>query len=88
MASGINNGKQVAFVRLIVMAIAMLNQTLTMFGWNPLPYSDEQIYEGVSAVFAIASTLWAYWKNNNITPEARKADDHMRNMKDRKKSTK
>ena len=72
-------------VRAIVLAVALLNQILVMFGFNPLPWSDEQVYEGVTAVFTVAATLWAWYKNNSITEEAKAADEYLRELKERKK---
>lgn len=73
-------------IRTIVLAVALLNQILVMFGLNPLPFSDEQVYEGVTAVFTVAASLWAWWKNNSVTKEAKAADEYMRELKERKKN--
>lgn len=72
---------QQAIIRLAVLVIALLNQTLTMLGWNPLPFSDDQIYEGVSATVTVIVAVWAWWKNNSITKEARVADVYMKRLK-------
>ncbi len=70
-----------AIVRLIVLAIVLINQALVVAGWNPLPFSEDQIYEGVSIVATVITSLWAWWKNNSITKEAQVADDYMKKLK-------
>ena len=72
---------QQAIIRLAVLVLALLNQTLTMLGWHPLPFSDEQIYEGVSATVTVIVSVWVWWKNNSITKEAQVADDYMKKLK-------
>ncbi|GGN67622.1 MULTISPECIES: phage holin [Oceanobacillus] len=71
---------QAAITRLAVLVILLVNQTLITFGWNPLPFSEEQVYEGVSAVATVAVAVWAWWKNNNVT---KKAQHNEKFLKDR-----
>ena len=71
---------QAAITRLAVLVILLVNQTLITFGWNPLPFSEEQIYEGVSAVATVLVAVWAWWKNNNVT---KKAQHNEKFLKDR-----
>lgn len=66
----VKNDKSNAIIRLIVLAILIVNQTLITFGFEPLPFSDEQIYEAVSIVALVVGTIWVWWKNNNLTDEA------------------
>ncbi len=61
-------------LRTIVLVLALVNQLLTAWGKNPLPFSDEAVYEGCSAVLTALSSLWAWWKNNSFTPAAIEAD--------------
>lgn len=70
-----------AIVRLIVLIIALVNQGLILAGWNPLPFSEEQIYEAVSTVATVVIALWAWWKNNSITKEAQEADEVLGELK-------
>ena len=63
----VKNNKSNAIVRLVALVILMLNQALVTLGYNPLPFSDEQIYEAVSIVAVVGVTLWNWWKNNNVT---------------------
>lgn len=66
----VKNNKQSAIVRLVALVILMLNQALVTFGYNPLPFSDDQIYEAVSIVAVVIVAIWTWWKNNNITDVA------------------
>ena len=70
-------------VRTIVLIIALINSILTMCNVNPLPFSDEQVYEGVSAVISVVATIWAWWKNNSFTKEAVIADEYKKSLKEK-----
>lgn len=65
-------------IRTIILLIALVNQVLTSFGKNPLPFSDDQIYELITLVVTIGSAAWAWWKNNSFTQEALRADEYMK----------
>ena len=73
-----------AWVRLIVLIIMIINTYLTAKGWNPIPYSEEEIYEAVSAIALGITTLWAWWKNNNVTKEAKQAQIQLDKLKNKK----
>ena len=75
---------QQAIVRLAVLVILLINQALILFGWNPLPFSEEQIYEGVSSVATVLVAIWVWWKNNNVTKEAQEAQEYLNELKSRK----
>ncbi|OFO55671.1 phage holin [Nosocomiicoccus sp. HMSC059G07] len=67
---------RMAIVRLVVMLILIINQILIGKGWTPLPYDEEQIYEFVNGLALVAVSIWAWWKNNNITKNAQKAQEY------------
>ena len=69
------------WIRTVVLMIALLNQFLIAFGKNPLPFSEEGIYEGVSAVVTVGAALWNWWKNNSFTKAAIKADEYKDKLK-------
>lgn len=73
-----------AIIKLAVLVVLLLNQALITLGYNPLPFSEEQIYEAFSAVAATAMAIYTWWKNNSITDEAVEADNYMRRMKKKK----
>jgi len=60
--------------RTIILALALINQALVMFGKSPLNIADDDIATIVSLIFTIASTVIAWWKNNSFTQNAIKAD--------------
>lgn len=65
-------------VRTAALLVALLNMVLTAFGKNPLPFSDDEVYSGLSAIIAAVAALAAWWKNNSFSACARQADDMMK----------
>lgn len=67
--------------RTIILALAIINQVLTVTGHSPLPIEDEAITQLVSAAFTIGAALVAWWKNNSFTQPALKGDAVMKRAK-------
>ena len=67
--------------RTIILALALINQLLTVMGLSPIPIEDESITEVISLVVTIAASLVAWWKNQSFSPEAIEADKYMRKLK-------
>lgn len=67
--------------RTIVLALALINQLLTATGHAVLPITDEQVNTLVSTIWTVVAALWAYWKNNSLTPQAIEADAVMKDLK-------
>lgn len=70
-----------AITRLVVLIVLLINQGLMLVGWNPLPFSEEQIYEAVSSVILVVVAIWTWWKNNSVTQEAQRADKFLKELK-------
>lgn len=68
-------------IRTAVLLVTLINSILTMLGKNPLPFSDNEIYQGISAICTVAATVWAWWKNNSFTDAAVKADEYLKALK-------
>lgn len=62
-------------VRTAVLMVALVNQTLTISGHNPLPFSDEEVGQAVSMCLTVGASVWAWWKNNSFTQAAIAADE-------------
>ena len=68
-------------IRTIILVIALINQVLTSMGKNPLPFSDDTIYEAVTLAVTIGASAWAWWKNNSFTKNALEADKYLNELK-------
>lgn len=60
--------------RTIILALALINQILSVSGHPVIPISDETIEMTVSYVATVVVTLWTYWKNNSWTQAALHGD--------------
>ena len=65
-------------VRTVLLFIALVNQTLIVFGKPVLPISEDQIntladalYLAGSTIFTIVTTLVAWYKNNYVTDKGK-----------------
>lgn len=65
-------------VRSVCMIVALLNTLLAILGKDKLPFTDSEIYSGLTAVAAVVTTLIAWWKNNSFTQPALKADEQLK----------
>lgn len=68
-------------IRTIVLVLALVNQVLTSLGKNPLPFSQDEMYTGLSCLVTVGATIWAWWKNNSFTQSALIGDKVMHDMK-------
>lgn len=79
---------QAAIVRLAVLFVLFANQALMMFGWNPLPFSEEEIYAFFSTLATAAQMVYVWYRNNNVTKEAEEAQRVLDAKKAQKKKAK
>ncbi|PRS14657.1 phage holin [Bacillus pumilus] len=61
-------------IRTVLLFIALINQTLVMFGQTVLPISEEQVqtagealYVAGSTIFMMVTAIIAWFKNNYVT---------------------
>ena len=57
--------------RFVLLALALVNQTLAMTGHSLIPVDEEGVQQFISLAFMGVTSLWAYWKNNDVTKKAR-----------------
>ena len=70
------------WVRVIALFLVWLNLiSVHFFGFELIPYADEQIYEGISILLTVAITFWSSWKNNSFTEAGQKADKLLEELK-------
>ena len=56
--------------RFIILALALINQVLSVTGHPILPIDESQIEMLVSTLFRIGTALVGYWYDNDITAQA------------------
>lgn len=79
------NVKADTIIRTIVLIIALLNQGLAIFGKEAFPITEDEVYQVVTVIVTIASSVWAWWKNNSFTKNAIEADKVLDNLKNKNK---
>ncbi len=67
--------------RTLALTLVLINQTLIASGKNPLPFSEETIYEWLSLTLTIVVSIIAWWKNNSFTKNAIMLDKCLGDMK-------
>lgn len=67
--------------RTVILALALINQVLTISGHSPLPIEDEAVTELIATSATIITATIAWWKNNSFSQEAIKADAKLKDLK-------
>lgn len=67
-------------IRTIILVVALANQILTSTGKNPLPFAEDDIYNLVTIIATVGTSIWAWWKNNSFTQKAIKADEYKKSL--------
>lgn len=69
--------------RTLCLALALVNQVLTVTGHAVLPIDDDTINQAVSLVFTVGASVAAWWKNNSFTGAALEADKYLVQLKEK-----
>lgn len=79
MKTNITSG---TIARTIILALALVNQLLSVTGHAVLPIEDSQVETLVSTIWTVVAALVAWWKNQSFTANAREADLYLQDLKD------
>ena len=77
--------KAETIIRTIVLALALINQALAIFGKEALPITEDevyQVYQFVTFIITLCTSMWAWWKNNSFTQPAIAADEYMEKLRE------
>ena len=80
MKTNISGG---TIARTLCLALALVNQGLTITGHAVLPIDDDTINQAVSLVFTVGASVAAWWKNNSFTGAALEADKYLVQLKEK-----
>lgn len=64
---GMTGERVKAVVTILVTLFSLANAGLSLAGFNPLPFTDEQVSATLFAVVGVLGTIYGWWKNQNIT---------------------
>lgn len=78
------NVKKDTIIRTTVLVVALANQILVSTGHDIIPISDEEINQIITLGFTVGASIWAWWKNNSFTREAKIADNYLKDLKELK----
>lgn len=67
--------------RTIVLALALINQCLAIAGKGTIDIAENDIYQIVSLIATIVTSILAWWYNNSFTKHAIRADKYMNALK-------
>ena len=67
--------------RTIILALALLNQLLAILGKGTIEIAENDVYQVVSIVWTIVSSIVAWWYNNSFTQHAIRADDYLDSLR-------
>lgn len=70
--------QRMTIIRTLLLFIAWFNQFLSMNGYSPLPFSDQELELGVSMLVTFVVSIWTWWKNNDITQKARSRTKYLK----------
>lgn len=73
--------KPATIARTAVLALALVNQVLSVAGMSPLPIDSATLEPWVTTGLTTAAAVWAWWNNNSFTPEAIRADELLKEMR-------
>lgn len=68
--TGIGKERAKAIATLIVSLYSMTSAGFALAGYNPLPFTTDQVSAGVFSVLSVLSVLYAWWKDQNVTEAA------------------
>lgn len=74
--------KPETIIRTIVLVLALANQVLAIYGKEALPITEDEVYQAITLIVTIATSLWAWWKNNSFTRPAIEADAYMEQLRE------
>ena len=75
------NEKTTAIIRLIVQVVLVANMALTLAGKNPIPLDETALTEWLTVAATGISSIWIWWKNNNVTNAAEYAQRSLNELK-------
>ena len=85
MNLNLKNVTKDTWARTIFLFLSLSNQFLAVFGKDTLDFTEDEIYQAVSILATVISTIMAWWKNNSFSETAQAADVVLKNLNETKR---
>ena len=72
--------------RTIVLFLTIINAILAITGKDKIKFTENDIYQCVSAILTVIVPLINWWENNAFTKSARKAEAYRKDLKREEKA--
>lgn len=59
-----------SIVLLLVQLFSVVQTGLSIAGISQLPFTSDQVSTAITGVIAVIASVWAWWRNNNVTVAA------------------
>ena len=73
--------KTKALITLVILILTMINQALQLAGYSTIPFAPEKVEQFLSMLATAIVSVYAWWKNQNISPEAQKMQKALEDKK-------
>ena len=70
-------------IRTIMLALVIVNMILKKLGYDVLHIEEDTVTAFVSSLLEIAIIVVSFWKNNSFSENALKADEYLRELREK-----
>lgn len=71
---------KIMIIRTVVLIFALINQSLVMAGYSPLPFDDAQVENTLTVILTVVASLTSWWYDNDVTRKARENKAKIKEM--------
>lgn len=73
--------KTKALITFVILILTMINQALQIAGDSTIPFAPEKVEQFLSMLARAFVSIYAWWKNQNVTPKALKVQKAINDKK-------
>lgn len=77
--------KSKAIIALVILVLTLVNSGLQLAGYDTIPINNEKVELVLTLVSSAGASVYAWWKNQNVTKEAVQSQEYLNELKDFKK---
>lgn len=78
---GLGAERTKAIALLLVQLFSVVQTGLTLAGVSQLPFTSEEVSAAITGVIAVISSIYSWWRNNNVTSAAVQGEQLTKSIK-------